>query len=181
LIQVILKNTPKKRIETLMVGMEDWTFMRDVNTFHGGMAQGTTFTFDVQPPRHRPGEIDPPGWPDFRILASVFEDKTADGDAASIDRIIDDRACKKLEYARLLDLIESVERKNSGEPRSSFKELVRRVDELPDSTNAFTGKWVQASARSLHKVVAADLKRILSGDGARDDEFLRSRLAALKG
>ena len=180
LMQVVLKNTSKKRIETLMVGMEDWTFMRDVNIFHGGMPPGTTLTFDVPPLTQRPGGVDSLGSHDFHIFAVVFDDKTADGDAAAIDRVFDDRAGKKQQYARLLDLIENVERNNSGDTRSTFNELVRRVAELPESTDVSTKKWVGAGASALRNAKVENLKRLLSTDKAQDNEYLRSRLAALK-
>ena len=175
-----MKNTSKKRIETLMAGSEDWTFTRDVSIFHGGMPPGTTLKFDVQPPNNRPGKVDPPGWHDFRILAAVFDDKTADGDAASIDRIFDDRTGKKQQYALLFDLIESAERNNSGDPRSTLNELVRGIAELPESTEPFTRKWVGAGAVALRNTKVENLKRLLSGDNASDDEYLRSRHAAHK-
>ncbi len=180
LIQVVLRNTSKKPIETLMVGMEDWTFVRDVDLFQGGMRPGATLTLDVQAPTQRPGGDDAPGSQDFHIFAAVFDDKKADGDAASIDRIFDDRTGKKQQYARLLDLIESVEREKAGDVRSTFNELVRRVAKLPDSTDPSARKWVGAGAAALRNAKVESLKRLLSGDKAPDDEYLRSRLAALK-
>jgi len=160
-LQVVLRNTSKKPIETLMVGMDDWTYIKDVNLLRGGMPPGTRITLDVQPPQG-------PGPHDFRVFAAIFSDKAAEGDATAIGEILDNRSAKKQVYARTLSLIERTERDRSSSLRLRFNELIRRIAKLPESAGA---------ARTLRDGIAAELLR---GSSQESDESLRARLTTLK-
>lgn len=152
-VNVTLKNVSRKSINGIQISSNRGSLRIDFLDAEEPERQrilpGATFdqTFP-NPTSSEPIELD--------VLAVTFDDKSSEGDATSIQGIIDSRRGLKEELKRLRPLLEAALDSPDGDSIAVLDKLKSQIEQLPSESN--DSVWFRDGQRSARQQILYDVQ-----------------------